>query len=119
MVDDVVTPLNPLIALIEKEMLEKTSLDVNVSQRLRDEDPFQKVVHIRVDHSTWDYRSSLNPHALTIYLKFVPTHGAMLKRFKECQCEDDDVRFHCQTWVLNDSDYYWLRGLINPLPMEC
>ncbi len=42
-------------------------------------------------------RSSLNPHALTIYLKFVPAHGTMPERFEECQCEDEDVRLHCQT----------------------
>jgi hypothetical protein len=30
-----------------------------------------------------------NPHALTIYLEFVPACGAMLERFEECQCEDE------------------------------
>jgi len=55
-----------------------------------------------------------NPHALTIYLKFVLACGAAPKRFEECQCEDDDVRFHCQTWVPGDGHYRWLRGPINP-----
>jgi hypothetical protein len=32
MVDDVTTPSNPPISLIKKEELEKTLLDVNVSQ---------------------------------------------------------------------------------------
>jgi hypothetical protein len=36
MVDDVVAPLNPPIALVEKEEFEKTSFDVNVFQRLCD-----------------------------------------------------------------------------------
>jgi hypothetical protein len=76
MTDDVITPLNPQITLVEEEKLEETLLDVNVSQRLRDEKPFQKVVCIRVDHSTWDRRSSPNPHALAIYLEFVPIRGA-------------------------------------------
>ncbi len=48
------------------------------------------------------------PHALAIYLEFVPTYGAAPKRFKECQCEDDDVRLHCRTWVLGDGHYRWL-----------
>jgi len=61
---------------------------------------------------------SPNPHALAIYLEFVPPRGAAPERFEECQCEDDDVRFHCRTWVLDDGDYRWLRGPINPLPME-
>jgi hypothetical protein len=39
MADDVVTPSNPLISLIEKEEFEKASLDVNVFQRLREEEP--------------------------------------------------------------------------------
>jgi hypothetical protein len=40
----------------------------------------------------------------------------MLERFEECQCEDDDVRFHYRTWVLGDGHYRWLRGPINPFP---
>jgi hypothetical protein len=56
------------------------------------------VVRTQVDRSALDRQLSLNPHALAIYLKFVPPHGAAPKRFEECQCEDDDVRLHCQTW---------------------
>jgi len=72
----------------------------------------------RVDRSAWDRRLSPNPHALAIYLEFVPTCGAAPERFEECPCEDDDVRFHCRTWVPGDGHYHWLRGPINPLPME-
>jgi hypothetical protein len=32
MADDVVTPLNPLISLVEKEELEEAPFDVNVSK---------------------------------------------------------------------------------------
>jgi len=32
MANDVITPSNPLVALIEEEELRKSSLDVNVSQ---------------------------------------------------------------------------------------
>jgi hypothetical protein len=38
--------------------------------------------------------------------------------FEECQCENDNVCLHCRTWVLSDSHYCWLRGLINPVSME-
>ncbi len=72
----------------------------------------------RVDHSVWDRQLSPNPYALAIYLEFVLAHGAAPERFEECQCEDDDVRFHCRTWVFGDGHYHWLRGLINPLPLE-
>ncbi len=44
MADDVATPSNPPVAPIEKEELEETPLDVNVSQRLREEEPSKKVV---------------------------------------------------------------------------
>jgi len=44
----------------------------------------------------WDRQLSSNPHALAIYLEFVPACGAALKRFEECQCEDDNVRLHYQ-----------------------
>ncbi len=72
----------------------------------------------RVDCSVWDRRLSPNPHALTIYLEFVPARGAAPERFEECQCEDDDVHLHCRTWVPGDGHYRWLRGPINPFPLE-
>jgi len=52
------------------------------------------MVRTQINHSAWDRRLSPNPHALTIYLKFVLTPGAAPKRFKECQCEDDNVYLH-------------------------
>ncbi len=72
----------------------------------------------RVDRSIWDSQLSSNPHALAIYLEFVPTRGSAPERFEECQCKDDDVRLHCRTWIPGDGHYHWLRGPINPLSME-
>ncbi len=51
MVDDVAMPSNPPIAPIEKEELEETPLDMNVSQQSRKEEPSRRVVCIRVDCS--------------------------------------------------------------------
>jgi len=76
------------------------------------------VVRTRVDRSTWDRRLSPNSHALKIYLEFFPVCGAAPERFEECQCEDDNVRLHCRTWVPGDGHYCWLQGPINPLSME-
>ncbi len=45
MADDVVTPLNLPVAPIEEEEFKETPLDVNVSQRLCNEKPFERVVH--------------------------------------------------------------------------
>jgi hypothetical protein len=44
MVDDVVMPSNPLVAPIEQEEFEKTSLDVIVFQRPCEEEPPKRVV---------------------------------------------------------------------------
>jgi hypothetical protein len=118
MVDDDATPSNPPVAPVQQGELEEAPLDFNVSQQLREEEPLRKVVRTRVDRSVWDRRLSPNPHALAIYLEFVPARGAAPERFKECQCEDDGVRLHCRTWVPRDGHYRWLRGLINPLPLE-
>jgi len=118
MADDVATPSNLPVAPIEQEELEEAPLDVIVSQWPCEEEPPRRVVHTRVDRSAWDRRLFPNPHALAIYLKFVLAHGAAPKRFEKCQCEDDDVRLHCRTWVPGDGHYHWLRGPINPLPME-
>ncbi len=68
MADDVVTPSNPPVAPVEEEELEETSFDVNVYQQSCNEEPFQRVVHIQVDRSTWVHRSFPNSHALAIYL---------------------------------------------------
>ncbi len=46
MADDVVTPSNPPFMPVEEEELEEALIDMNVSQRLRDEDPFRKVDHL-------------------------------------------------------------------------
>jgi hypothetical protein len=84
MADDVAMPLNPLVALVEQEELNKALFDVNVSQRPHEEKPSRRVVRTRVDRSAWDRRLSPNPHALAIYLKFVPARGVALERFEEC-----------------------------------
>jgi len=118
MADDVATPSNPPISLVEKEELEEAPLEVNVSQRSRKEESSRKVVHVRVDHSAWDHRLFLNPHALTIYLEFFLACGAALERFEKCQCQNNNVRFHCRTGVPGDGHYRWLQGPINPLSMK-
>jgi hypothetical protein len=84
MADDVATPLDSLVTPIEKEKLEEVSLDVNVSQQSREEELSRRMVRTRVDHSAWDHRLSPNPHALTIYSKFVLARGAALERFEKC-----------------------------------
>jgi len=70
--------------------------------------PSKRVVRIRIDRLAWDRQLFLNPHALTIYLEFVPACGATPERFEECQCEDDDVYLHCRTWVPTNGHYCWL-----------
>jgi hypothetical protein len=84
MADDVTMPSNLPVALIEEEKLKEASLDVNVSQRSHEEEPSKIVVRTRIDHSVWDHHMSPNPHALAIYLEFVPARGAAPKRFEEC-----------------------------------
>jgi len=95
MADDVATPSNPPVAPVEQEEFEESPFNVIVSQRPREEEPPKRVVRNRVDRSAWDRRLSLNPHALAIYLEFVPARGVAPERFEECQCEDDDVCLHC------------------------
>jgi hypothetical protein len=92
--DDDVMPSNPPVAPVEQEELEEAPFDLNVSQRPREEEPPRRVVRTRIDRSVWDRRLSPNPHALAIYLEFVPAQGAAPERFEKCQCEDD-VRLHC------------------------
>ncbi len=94
MADDVATPSNPPVALVEKEEFEEALLVMNVYQRSREEEPSRRVVRTQLDCSAWDRQLSPNPHALAIYLEFVLARGTTSKRFEKCQCEDDDVRLH-------------------------
>jgi hypothetical protein len=84
MADDVATPPNPLVALVEKEELEEAPFDVNVSQQSHKDESSRRVVHTQVDCSTWDRQLSPNPYTLAIYLKFVPVRGATPERFEKC-----------------------------------
>jgi hypothetical protein len=84
MSDDVITPSNPPVTLVEEEELEEAPLNVIVSQQSCEEEPPRRVVRTRVDRSAWDRRLSPNPHALAIYLEFVPARGAAPERFKKC-----------------------------------
>jgi hypothetical protein len=64
MADDVVTLLNAPVATVDKEELEeatfngtllnKVALEVNISQRLCEEDSSKKVVRTQIDCSAWD-----------------------------------------------------------------
>jgi len=81
MADDVITPSNPLVLVVKKEELEEAPFEVNIFQQSRKEEPSKRVVRTQVDRSAWNRRLSPNPHALTIYLNFVPTCGATPKRF--------------------------------------
>ncbi len=60
MADDVATPSNPPVAPVDKEELEEAplnevALEVNVSQRSREEEPSRRVVRTRVGRSVWDH----------------------------------------------------------------
>ncbi len=81
---------------------------MNVSQQLHEKELFRKVVCTQVDCSTWNHRLSPNPHVLIIYVELFHACGTAPKRFEECEGENDNVRLHCQTWVLDDAHYHWL-----------
>ncbi len=84
MADNDATPSNTPVAPVQQEELEEAPLDLNVFQRPREEKPPRRVVRTRVDRLVWDRRLSPNPHALAIYLEFVPARGAAPERFEKC-----------------------------------
>jgi hypothetical protein len=57
---------------------------VNVSQWSCEEEPSRRVVPTWVDRLVWDRQMFPNPHALAIYLEFVPARGITPERFEEC-----------------------------------
>ncbi len=54
MADDDATPSNPPVAPVQQEEFEEAPLDLDVFQRLREEEPPRRVVRTRVDRSVWD-----------------------------------------------------------------
>ncbi len=70
--------------LIENEKLKESSIDVNVSQRPREEEPIEKVVCTWMVWSMWDRHVSPNPHIFSIYLQLILALGTKLERFDEC-----------------------------------
>ncbi len=75
MADDDATPSIPSVAPVQQKELEEALLDLDVSQRPCEEKPPRRVVRTRVVRSVWDRRLSPKPHALAIYLEFVPACG--------------------------------------------
>ncbi len=63
MADDDATPSNPLVAPIQQEEFEEAPLNLDVSQRPREEELPRRVVRTQVARSVWDRRLSPNPHA--------------------------------------------------------
>ncbi len=45
----------------------------------------------------WDRQVLPNPCVLAIYLKLISIFGNMVRRFDECQCENDDGCLFSQT----------------------
>ncbi len=97
MADDVTTPSNPPVAIIDKEKLEEVTFDgtpfdevaleVNVSQRPREKQPSRQVVRTQLDRLAWDRRLSPNPHVLTIYLNSFLLVGPRQKGLKSVNAE--------------------------------
>ncbi len=95
MANDVITPSNPPIALVEKEELEETLLDVNVFQRSCEEESFRRVVRTQIDRSAWDRRLSPNPHALAIYLNLF-----MLVQFRQKGLKNVNVKMTMFAFII-------------------
>ncbi len=54
MADDVATPSNPMVALVQQEELEELPLDLDVFQQPCEEEPPRRMVRTRVTRSVWD-----------------------------------------------------------------
>jgi len=54
MADDDATPSNPPVAPVQQEELEEAPLDLNVSQRPREEKPPRRVVRTQVARLVWN-----------------------------------------------------------------
>jgi hypothetical protein len=113
-----VTSYGPQVAQVNEKLPTKSSLDLTLTQHLRDEDPEPREVHTRLEVETpqaWYYRISPNFRTLVICCKLTPLLDELETVCEGCY-ETEDTSIFTWSSIPDVGHYHWLRGSIHRLP---
>jgi hypothetical protein len=114
-----VTSYGPQVAQVNEKLASKSSLDLTLTQQLRDEDPTPREVHVRLEidpPQAWYYRISPNSHTLVILLQVDPASSDEPEILCEGCYETEDTSIFTRSSVLNVGHYCLLHDPIRRLP---
>jgi hypothetical protein len=104
---------------VNEELIPKSSLNLTLTQHLRDEDPEPRQVHacLEVDPlRTWYYRISLISRTLVILLQVDPASSDEPETVYEGCYETKDTSIFAWSSIPDVGHYCWLGNPIRQLP---
>ncbi len=114
-----VTSYGPQAAQVNEESPLESSLDLTLTQHLRDEEPELREVHARLEVKpprTWYYRISPNSCTLVILLQVDPASSDEPETVYEGYYETENIFIFAWSSIPGVGHYRWLRGPIRRLP---
>jgi len=121
MASHTVTSYGPQAAQANEEPPSESSLNLTLTQHLRDEEfePRKVRVHLEVQPPrAWYYRILPNSRTLVILLQVNPASSDELETVCEGCYETEDTSIFAWSSVPDVGYYRWLRGLIRRLPFN-
>jgi len=119
MVLHTVTSYRPQAAQADEEPPSESSLDLTLTQHLRDEEPEPREVRARLEVEpprAWYYRISPNSRTLVILLQVDPASSDEPETVYEGYYETENTSIFAWSLVPDVGHYRWLRGPIRRLP---
>jgi len=116
-----VTSYGPQVAQANEELPPKSSLDLTLTQHLRNEEPEPREVRARLEVEpprAWYYCISPNFRTLVILLQVDPASGDEPETVCEGYYETEDTSIFAWSLVPGVGHYRWLRGPIRRLPLN-
>jgi len=109
----------PQAAQANEGLPPESSLDLTLTQHLRDEEPELREVRVCLEVEpprAWYYRISPNSRTLVILLQVDPASGDEPETVCEGYYETEDTSIFAWSLVPGVGHYRWLRGSIRRLP---
>jgi hypothetical protein len=119
MASRMVTSYGPQAAQANEKLPSESSLDLTLTQHLRDEEPEPREVRARLEVKptrAWYYHIFPNSRTLVILLQVDPTSGDEPETVCESCYETEDTSIFAWSSVPGIGHYRWLRGPIRRLP---
>jgi hypothetical protein len=115
MASRMVTSYGPQAAQVNEKPPPESSLDLTLTQHLRDEEPEPREVHVRLEVEplqAWYYRIFSNSCTLVILLQIDLAFGDETETICEACYETKDTSIFAWISISSIGHYHWLRNLI-------